>query len=73
MDRGENEKFIYNVFFSEQTSLYGIGCRDEDGKLLKEIGDITDDYMTISRFCLMLNEEKIHPYHFYDVYEDLFG
>lgn len=73
MNRDENEKFIYNVFFSDKTSLYGVVCRDADGNVLKEIGDITDDFLKISSFCLMLNEGEIHPFHFYDIYEDLFG
>ncbi len=73
MGKDGNEEFVYSVIFSEKTHLYGIVCGEENGNILEEIGDITENRQKIDDFCRMLNEEKIHPYHFYDVYEDFFG
>ena len=75
MKLNESEKcsFSYTVFYSDETRTYGISCSDGEGNTVKSIDDITASSDTIGSFCAMLNSARIHPYHFYDVYEDFFG
>ncbi len=73
MEEIENQVFRYKVFYNEKTSMYGIYCEDENKNETKVIEDITADKESVEGFCGMLNSAEIHPYHFYDIYEDIFG
>lgn len=73
MSGSENCNFVYSVFYTVETQMYGISCSDEKGNKVGSIDDIAEQMNIVDEFCAMLNSAQIHPYHFCDVYEDYFG
>ncbi len=72
MEQDSPVRYIYRMFRDDKTSLYGVNCCDEDGKILKSIDNIGEKSVT-EEFCRVLNEYEVYPCHFEDLYNDYFG
>ena len=72
MNRNHKFNFVYAVIPDDNSTLYSVCCYDENEKAITIIDKI-GTRETAVKFCNFLNEGKVHPCHFEDIFEDYFG
>lgn len=61
----------YVLVCKNNTASYSVVCKMGEN-VIAQIDDICDDKKKSEEFCQLLNENKISPVHFFDVFEDYF-
>ncbi len=64
--------FIYKISDKSNGLLYSVSCFDGNGNVVATICDVGEK-KAAEDFCRMLNEGKVHPCHFHEIYDDYFG
>lgn len=72
MNENHNFNFVYTVIPDDNDELYSVCCLDEKGIKIKVI-DAVGKKEEAEEFCNFLNEGKVYPCHFENIYEDYFG
>ncbi len=72
MNEKHNFNFVYAVIPDDNGTFYSVCCCDENGRKIKTIDAVGEKEVT-EKFCKFLNEGKVHPCHFEDIFDDYFG
>lgn len=72
MNKSQFFDFIYIAVPDEDCVFYSVCCYDENGTKIKEIDKVGEKEVT-ENFCEFLNNGKVHPCHFEEVFDDYFG